>query len=239
MCFVLCFVCIDCPNVSAMTMSLLPDTYSCGLRMHRECRERFPRRRLQRKLLVSDPGVHLGTCVTHVPWCMSDSLTHSGGENVPGIPSACANRNFTYLVRGPWRRCEIDRYQTTTNHNKVWTVRMFRRMHCIFGHHQNNLVTTKTIMRETNRTHSTDGDYYDCYPSSIVKSSHCNPVENWGVCVDFSWGCPKCPKWRRLKYVLNTGWLCHKGASNHFPVYLLISFPFASLFLICEKKIHV
>ena len=39
--------------------------------MHRECRERFPRHRFQRKLLVSDPGMHHGTCVTHVPWCMS------------------------------------------------------------------------------------------------------------------------------------------------------------------------
>ena len=50
-----------------------------------------PRRRIQRKLLVSDPGMHHGTCVTHVPWCMSVSLTHGGGENVPGIPGACAS----------------------------------------------------------------------------------------------------------------------------------------------------
>ena len=35
--------------------------------MHRQCRERFPRHRLQRKLLVSDPGMHHGTCMTHVP----------------------------------------------------------------------------------------------------------------------------------------------------------------------------
>ena len=27
----------------------------------------FPHRRLQRKPLVSDPGMHHGTCVTHVP----------------------------------------------------------------------------------------------------------------------------------------------------------------------------
>ena len=57
---------------------------------------------------VSDPDMHHGTCVTHVPWCMPGSLTSvsfdvRGGENVPGIPSACANRNFTYLVNGPWR----------------------------------------------------------------------------------------------------------------------------------------
>ena len=50
----------------------------------------FPRRRFQRKPLVSDPGMHHGTCVTHVPWCMSRSLTCGDGENVPGIPGACA-----------------------------------------------------------------------------------------------------------------------------------------------------
>ena len=61
-----------------------------------------PHRRLQRKPLVSDPGMHHGTCVTHVPWCMSGSLTRGGGENVPGIPGACATRNFPYLVRGPF-----------------------------------------------------------------------------------------------------------------------------------------
>ena len=30
---------------------------------------------LKRKPLDSDPGMHHGTCVTHVPWCMSGSLT--------------------------------------------------------------------------------------------------------------------------------------------------------------------
>ena len=84
-------------------MGLLPDTQNCGLRMRRECRERFPRLWFHRKLLVNDPGMHHGTCVTHVPWCMSGSLTCGGGENVPGIPGACATRNFTFLSRGPWR----------------------------------------------------------------------------------------------------------------------------------------
>ena len=41
------------------------------------------------------------TCVTHVPRCMSGSLTRGGGENVPGISGACATRHFTYLVRDP------------------------------------------------------------------------------------------------------------------------------------------
>ena len=34
--------------------------------------------------------------------CMSGSLTHGSGENVPGIPGACATRNFSYLARGTW-----------------------------------------------------------------------------------------------------------------------------------------
>ena len=50
----------------------------------------FPRRQFQREPLVSDPGMHHGTCVTHVPWCMSGSLTCGDGESVPGTPGACA-----------------------------------------------------------------------------------------------------------------------------------------------------
>ena len=58
--------------------------------------------RLQMKPLINDPDMHHGTCVRHVPWCMSGSLTRGGGENVPGIPGACATRNSRYLARGPW-----------------------------------------------------------------------------------------------------------------------------------------
>ena len=45
--------------------------------VRRECLERFPCCRLQMKPLVSDPGMHHGTCVT----------------DVPGIPGACTTRN--------------------------------------------------------------------------------------------------------------------------------------------------
>ena len=49
--------------------------------------------------------MHHGTCVTHVPWCMSGSLVPDGGENVPGIPGACAPAIFSYLARGPSPCC--------------------------------------------------------------------------------------------------------------------------------------
>ena len=83
-------------------MGLLPDTQNCELRMRRECRECIPRHRFQRKPIVSDPGIHHDTCATHVPCCMSGSLTHSGGEKVPGIFGVCVARNFAYLARGPY-----------------------------------------------------------------------------------------------------------------------------------------
>ena len=65
----------------------------------------FLHHRLQRKpsnpiLPVTDPDMHHSTWVTHVPWCMSESLTPGGGEDVPGIPDACATHNFRYLAGG-------------------------------------------------------------------------------------------------------------------------------------------
>ena len=57
---------------------------------------------------VSDPDIHHGTCVTHVPWCMLVSLT-SGfrwsrwRERRSRHSRRMRTRNFTYLVRGPCR----------------------------------------------------------------------------------------------------------------------------------------
>ena len=58
-------------NYVVSYIGFLPDTLNCGLRIRWESRERFPRYRRQRKLLYSDSGMHHGTCVTHMPWCMS------------------------------------------------------------------------------------------------------------------------------------------------------------------------
>ena len=56
-------------------MGLLPDTQNCGCACAGNAGNIFTHRPFQRKPLVSDPGMHHGTCVTHVPWCMSGSLT--------------------------------------------------------------------------------------------------------------------------------------------------------------------
>ena len=65
--------------------------------MRRECRECFARHRLQKKPLVSNPGMHHGTCVTHVTWCMSGSLTRGGGGKFPAFPRM---RNAQFYVFG-------------------------------------------------------------------------------------------------------------------------------------------
>ena len=86
----------------------------------------FPATQLQRKPLVSDPDMHHGTCVTHVPCCISGSPTRGDGGNVPGIPGACATRNFTYLARGPCNslcRCNYPCLIVGTslyNHFSIW-----------------------------------------------------------------------------------------------------------------------
>ena len=97
-------------SIRRRAMGLLPDTQNRGLCMRWECRERFHRHRFQRKPLVNDIGMHHGTFVTHVPWCMSGSLTRDRVENGPGIPGACATRNFTYLARGPWHLVVYDHW---------------------------------------------------------------------------------------------------------------------------------
>ena len=88
-------------------MGFLPDTWNCGLRMRRECRERFPRHR----------GLAIPTCITARAWrtrrdaCrerwLAVSFEVGGGKNVPGTPGACATKNFMHLVRGPWNNFRI------------------------------------------------------------------------------------------------------------------------------------
>ena len=70
----------------------------CGWRMRQECWERFPRQRLQRKPLVSDPSMHHGTCVVmHVgmvsPWWRAKRSCHSRRMRNPRF-YACGKRTM-------------------------------------------------------------------------------------------------------------------------------------------------
>ena len=84
-----------------------------GLRMCRECRERFPHH----------CGSSIPTCITtRASRTCRDACRNrylavffgvGGGENVPGIPGASAIRNFTYLVRGPLSGNALDGVQSS------------------------------------------------------------------------------------------------------------------------------
>ena len=87
-------------------MGLLPDTCNCGLQMPGTFS--LPPR-------VTDPGMHHGTCVAHVPWCMPGSLA-SGflWSRWRGKRSRHSRRvrkpQFAYLTRGPWyieSKCDL------------------------------------------------------------------------------------------------------------------------------------
>ena len=65
---------------------------------------------------VSDPDMHHGTCVTHVPWCMPGLITTGFlWSRCRGSRSRHSWRNFTYLARGPWLRHHRLPRVTTSN----------------------------------------------------------------------------------------------------------------------------
>ena len=84
------------------SMDLLPDTLNCGLRMRRKCRESSPRHH----------ELAIPPCIAARAWrtcrnaCwdryLAVTFAVDGGGNVPGIPGACATRNFTHLIRSPY-----------------------------------------------------------------------------------------------------------------------------------------
>ena len=141
--------------------------------MRRECRERFPRHRLHRKPLVSDPNMHHDTCVTHVPWCMSGSLTCGGGENVPAIPGACATRNFTYLARGPWKMAFL-----LKEHGTCWVLLKYsaRPTNCVTS---SSHLSWKNISNDHIHMHARQQLGYSAKLASVYHMDHTSNFMIW------------------------------------------------------------
>ena len=91
-------------------MGLLPDTQNCGCACAGNAGNVFPvtagkrSRHASRHARHARAVMHAGIANKRFP------LKSAAGENVPGIPGACATCNFTYLVRGPWVRADSIRY---------------------------------------------------------------------------------------------------------------------------------
>ena len=95
------------------TMGLLPDTQICGCACAGNAGNVFPvtagkrSRHASRHVRHARAVMHAGIANQRFP------LKSAAGENVPGIPGACATCNFTYLVRGPCIRCKGTRKRLT------------------------------------------------------------------------------------------------------------------------------
>ena len=85
-------------------MGLLPDTQNCECACAGNAGNVFPVTAGKRSRHASwhvrhaRAVMHAGIANLRIP------LKSAAGENVPGIPGACATCKFTYLVRGPWTR---------------------------------------------------------------------------------------------------------------------------------------
>ena len=104
-------------------MGLLPDMLYYVLHMRQECREHFPRHRLQRKPLVSNPGMHHGTCVTHMPWCMLGSLPRGGGKKGSRHTWHIRNPQFYVLGMKPMCLCMLNslwKHKNSTEDHQIW-----------------------------------------------------------------------------------------------------------------------
>ena len=86
---------------NALSMGLLPDTQICGCACAGNAGNVFPvtagkrSRHASRHVRHARAVMHVGIANQRFP------LKSAAGENVPGIPGACATCNFPYLVRGP------------------------------------------------------------------------------------------------------------------------------------------
>ena len=86
----------------SQAMGLLPDTQNCGSACAGNAGNVFPVTAGERSRHASR-HVHHARAVMHAGFANQRfHLKSAAGENVPGIPGACATCNFTYLVRGPW-----------------------------------------------------------------------------------------------------------------------------------------
>ena len=89
------------------SMGLLPDTQNCGLRMCRECRERFPPPP-NLKETDSERSRHASRHVRHARAVMHVGIAYPRWR---GKRSRHSRRmricNFAYLVRGPWVRSHL------------------------------------------------------------------------------------------------------------------------------------
>ena len=85
-----------------------------------------------KETVVSDPGMHHGTCVTHVSWCMSRSLTCGGEENVPDIPGASVNQKILRI----WQEAYYNTLYIAATAPTMWNYGTLRKSYSRLSPHE-------------------------------------------------------------------------------------------------------
>ena len=106
-----------------MPWGLLPKTSNCGCACAGIAGKVFhvtagkQSRHASRHVPDAGAVMHAGIVNSRSP------LNSATGENVPGIPGACAPHNFTYLVRGP---CRSETRGSEITRDKIETIKTHR-----------------------------------------------------------------------------------------------------------------
>ena len=110
--------------------------------------------------------MHHGTCVTHVPWCMSGSLTCGDRNNVPGIPGTCA-----LAILRIWQEAH------------VWfcTARFYSNHSGLLFCHSGNHVTDPIPLKQSWRI--LPDNLYTSTVNNDLTTAHHNIPEPWTYCI--------------------------------------------------------
>ena len=117
-------------NSNNPPMGLLPDTQNCGCACAGNAGNVFPvtagkrSRHASRHVRHARAVMHAGIANLRFPFQLA------AGENVPGIPGACATCNFMYLVRGPCLKYSYFEYWTHVLTNIMAMSWMRSSLHC-------------------------------------------------------------------------------------------------------------
>ena len=144
-------------------MGLLPNTSNCGCACVGNAGNVFPATAGKQSRHASR-HVRDGRAVMHARIANSRFLLNSAaGENVPGIPGACATRNFTYLVRGPC--CRYEALFVTRCHPDVFeSYLLFLRYHHEQVSNESNTISTeKKVLLKVKTTLKCIPSLFDLY----------------------------------------------------------------------------
>ena len=128
---------------------------------------------------VSDPDMHYGTCVTHVPWCMLGSLT-SGflwnwrwGKTFPALPAHAQPAILRIWKEAHWGRKQVPSRSCGLH---IHVIHMIKTVYAIYR--RKHLCQMKSTKMNINHDYRDDAIMW--YPHFYIRQWKCNsPISQW------------------------------------------------------------